>query len=295
MMDRVFLALAAAFFLGLAKIFIKRGLVANPYPTVAAVVSLSVNVAFFLTLVLITSQVIFTGPGIWYFVLAGMLAPGTARILSYKGVERLGASIVAPLVSMETLFSFGLAIVFLKEKITTLIILGVGSICLGVIILAGETGAQRNILDRFMRNKRYLLFPLVAAGLYGTSIFLRKLGLDEGQSPIIGATITSASSWILVTALLSRGSIRRDFIQLNRKGVTCFLLSGGCTSLAWLFYFHALSISKVVSVTPIVNSHSLITVFLGFIFLKDVERVNHKIAGGAFLVVLGIFLISMND
>ena len=50
--ERAVLALAAAFFLGLAKVFVNRGLAASLYPTAAAVVSLSVNTAFFLTLTL---------------------------------------------------------------------------------------------------------------------------------------------------------------------------------------------------------------------------------------------------
>jgi uncharacterized membrane protein len=263
--------------------------------TLAAIISLSVNVAFFLTLSLIYSQFVFIGSGISYFLLAGLLAPGMARIFSYKGIHKLGAAVSAPLVSIEILFTFILAVVLLEEKITLLIILGAVSICLGVTILSRGIERQENISNPPMRDKIYLLFPLIAAALYGTSVFLRKVGLNEIRSPILGATMTSLSSWILLTLFLSRKKTRKDFINLNKKGVAYFLISGICTSLAWLSFFYALSMGKVMTVSPIINSHSLITVFLSFLFLKDIERVNYRIAVGALWVVLGISLISISD
>ncbi len=294
-MQVIFLSLATAFFFGIDPFFVKKGLVENPNPIAATIISLTVNVSFFLILSLFTSQFLFIGSGILYFTLAGLLAPGMARIFSYKGIDKLGASVSAPLTSTETLFSFTLAVVFLMEKITLPIIVGTGSICLGVMILKREMESQRNMTNRLMRDKRYLLFPLTAAALFGTSIFIRKLGLNEVQSPILGAMMTSLSSWILLTLFLSKKTIRRDFFNSKRKGIGFFLLSGLCTSLAWLSLFYALSMGKVVMVSPVINSHSLFTVLLSYLFLKNVEKVNHTTFIGTLLVIAGISLLSMGD
>jgi len=293
-MQVILLSLVTAFFYGLDPFFVKKGLVENPNPIAATIISLTVNVSFFLTLSLITSQFVFIGSGILYFILAGLFAPGLARIFSYRGIDKLGASVSTPLQSTETLFSFSLAVVFLEEKITLPIVLGTGSICLGVMILTREMENQGNMTNRLMRDKRYLLFPIIAAALYGTSVFLRKLGLNEIRSPILGAMMTSLSSWVLLTLFLSRKTIRRDFINSNRKGMGFFLLSGGCTSLAWLSLFYALSMGKVVMVSPVQNSHPLFTVLLSYLFLRNVERVNYKTFIGTLLVIAGISSLSMN-
>jgi uncharacterized membrane protein len=294
-MQVIFLSLAAAFFFGFDPFFVKKGLVENPNPIAATIISLTVNVSFFLTLSLITSQFIFIGSGILYFILAGLFAPGMARIFSYKGIDKLGASVSTPLQSTETLFSFILAVIFLEEKITLPIVFGTGSICLGVMILKREIESQRNMTNRWMRDKRYLFFPIIAAVLYGTSVFLRKLGLNEVRSPILGAMMTSLSSWVLLTLFLSRKTIRRDFINLNRKATSFFLISGGCTSLAWLSLFYALSIGKVVVVSPVQTSHPLFTVLLSYLFLRNVERVTYKTFIGALLIITGISLLSMGN
>jgi len=88
---------------------------------------------------------------------------------------------------------------------------------------------------------------------------------------------------------------RKELMNLNRKGVIFFLLSGVCTSLAWLFLFYALSLGKVVTVIPIANSYLLLTVSLSYFFLRDLERVDYKIVIAAFSVVIGIALLSLSN
>lgn len=294
-MNVIFLSLSTALFYGLDPFFIKKGLFENHNPIVATIISLTVNLFFFFTLSIITSQFIHVGGGLIFFILAGLFAPGLGRIFSYKGIDKLGASISAPLQGTETLFSFLLAVIFLQEKISPPILIGTGSIFFGIIILKRETERQQDGPDQWVRNKKYLWLPIISAGLYGTSVFLRKLGLNEIQSPILGAMTTSLTSWGLIALFLTKREIRRDFISMNKKAICFFLLSGGCTSLAWLSLFYALSIGKVVMVAPLQNSHPLFTVLLSSLFLRKVERVSYKTFIGAILIIGGIFSLSMGD
>lgn len=289
------LSLAAAFFYGLDPFFTKKGLAENPYPIIAAIISLSVNVAFFLILSFLTSQFVLIKSEIFYFLIAGLLAPGMARIFYYKGIDKLGAGVSAPLIGIETLFAFILAVVLLEERITFLVIVGVCSICLGVLVVARGADSEQNFSNRLIGNKRYLAFPIIAAAFFGTSVFLRKLGLNNIPSPILGATITCTSSFVLLTLLFNRNITRRKLFSLNRRGVVFFLLSGGSTSLAWLSYFYALSIGKVVTVAPIINSNGVVTVFLSYLFLKKLEKINYKIVAGTFLVVVGVYLLTTSS
>lgn len=294
-MQVVFLSLSTAFFYGLDPFLIKRGLIENPNPTVATIISLTVNFLFFLTLSIITSQFIYFGEGLIFFILAGLFAPGLARIFSYKGIDKLGASISAPLQGTETLFAFLLAVILLGEKVSIPILIGTGAIFMGIIILKADMERQQDRQGQWIKSKKYLWLPITSAGLYGTSVFLRKLGLNEIQSPILGAMMTSLTSWGLVILLLTKKEIRRDFTSMNKKAICFFILSGGCTSLAWLTLFYALSIGKVVMVAPLQNSHTLFTVLLSSLFLRKVERVSYKTFSGALLIIAGISSLSMGD
>jgi len=86
--------------------FIRKGLVQSPVPTAAAFITLTINFVFFIIL-----SIIFL-PGhllrwdlVYLFVIAGVLAPGIGRTLSYKGLETLGMSVSTPIVNTDSFFA----------------------------------------------------------------------------------------------------------------------------------------------------------------------------------------------
>lgn len=285
----MFFSLMAAFFYGLDPVFVKKGLLKDSDPRVAAIVTLSVNTVFFLILSIFVKEVNFIGKGFIYFVLAGVFAPGIARLVSYKGIEKLGASVSTPLMGMETVFSFILAILFLGERTTPRVILGASLIVLGSLTLTKKDLRYINPVSG--RNQKvYVLFPIFASFLYGTSIFLRKFGLIQTASPIIGAFITSCTSLITLQIFFYKSVKRVKSFCNERRRLTFFLLSGMCTSLAWLFLFYALSIGEVVVVSPIVSSYPLFTLLLSPLFIGRSERITCGKVIGVLLIIAGIWV-----
>ena len=82
-------ALMTAIAYGFDHYFIRRGLIKTPYPMVAAFVTLTINFFFFVVLSWILEPLGHLRlDTIYFFVIAGILAPGLARVLSYKGLEK---------------------------------------------------------------------------------------------------------------------------------------------------------------------------------------------------------------
>lgn len=288
----ILFALITAITFGFDYYFIRKGLITDPHPLVAAFITLTVNIFFFLIL-----YYFFVPPEllqwrlIYPFIAAGILAPGCARIFSYKGLEHLGMAISTPIINSETLFSVTMAIVFLHEAINAFIVSGIVSVISGLVLLNYELGQRNSRTISGKVNMFYLFYPLTAAFFYGVSVFLRKFGLIASGSPILGATITSCTSWIILSILMLTGGHTGNLARMGKKGLSYFILAGVMTCVAWLSLFSALNIGRVALVSPVANSYSLATMFLSYIFLRDVERITAKIIIATVLVVGGIFLL----
>jgi uncharacterized membrane protein len=287
-------ALMTAIAYGLDNFLIRKGLIHSPSPMVAAFITLTTNFFFFVVLSLIFIPFEFLKLNLIYlFIIAGILAPGCARLLSYKGLKSLGMSITTPIINAESLFAVTLALFFLNESINFSLVTGILSVVCGLVLLGYEIG-QKNERDTSKRFRyRYLFYPVIASLFYGVSVFFRKLGLNTLSSPILGATLTSGTSWCIITIILTTSGNMKKLAQVKKRSFIYFFLGGCATCIAWLSFFHALNIGRVAIVTPIATSYSLFTLFLSYLFLRDMERMSLKIIFGTILIVGGVILLSL--
>ncbi len=75
------------------------------------------------------------------FAAVGLLGSGLGRVFNYLGVARLGAARATPLINASPLFTTVLALVFLRERITLKLVLGVICIVAGIAVLTGQRRA----------------------------------------------------------------------------------------------------------------------------------------------------------
>ena len=226
--------------------------------------------------------------GLGYFILAGICAPGLARIFMDTGVKRLGVTVSSPIVSTNTLFSVLIAIIFLGEEITYFIIAGALMIFVGVNLI---TWRNRNNNDW---HKKDVIFPLTAAFFFALSTNLRKIGLNQMEYPIAGAAITSTVSLIILICSLLVGRQMNSIgitLKLNKVAMKYFSLASVTSSVAYLLYFLALSGSKITRIQPIGGTNPLWAIIFSYIFLRETERITLRIVLGAVMIVLGIALI----
>ena len=135
-----FLALLTALLWGTIPVLVRKGLL-HATPSVAVLVGLLASVPLLVVVLLVfprpVTQAVAPQAAAW-FAAVGIMGPCLGRLFNYMGVERLGAARATPLINSSPLFTFILALVFLREQVTLKILLGVLCIVSGIVVLTGQ-------------------------------------------------------------------------------------------------------------------------------------------------------------
>ena len=284
-MFAILLALFGSFWFAAAMTFIHRGVFSIDYFR-GLLVNLAVNALFLWLYVFV-----FVGnPDLWHpvnaiFIAVGVLVPGVARFLIFKGMERLGAPISACLTNSGPLFAIAFAILFLGEHPTATNVLGAVSIVGGIIALSwkGATKTWRT---------RDLGFPLTAALLFAARDNLVRFAVVQIRFPVVGAAIAATTSLLTMGAMYAVLGNKKPLPPSAGKGAIYFAFSGFANFLSYALTYTALSLERVSIISPLVNASSLFVLPLALLFLRDVERLTPRKIGAIALVILGVLLIA---
>ncbi len=284
-MVAVFLGLVSSLFFAGATVAIHRGLLKMNYLG-GLLVNLVTNALFlwiFLGLFAGTAKLWVSTNLI--FVGVGFVVPGLPRLLIFKGMERLGASISSMMMSATPLFAILIAFVFLRERPGLTNLLGAFFIVIGVISICwrGETKTWRTI-DLFL--------PLTGGLLFALRDNLVRFGLLITASPVLSATIVSTTSALTAATLYFSTSGTRGLVEADRSGLLWFCFSGFLNFLSYLTMFTALNLERVSVVTPLASCSSLFTPMFSYFLLREVDPITPRKVTATILVVLGVFLIA---
>jgi uncharacterized membrane protein len=278
------LALVAALAFAAAAVLVKRGL-QHATPLAGVLLSVHFTAATVWVLAAATQSLpLLLTWRVWPFLVAGLVAPGLARLGLYIGVHRVGASRASALGSFAPLFAVTMAVLALGEQPGWGLLAGAAAIVAGGVLLS-----YRHRDDRAWR-RRDLVFPLLGALGFGVRDNLSRWGFGAFPYPLLAAAAATAASvavmWAVVFAMRGAG-----LVGATRPGLRLLALSGLAEGIAYLAMWRALMLGSVSVVSPLVNSHSIATVALAWLFLRDLERVTWRIALAAALVVVGVGLV----
>lgn len=281
----VILGLVSSFIFAASTVAIHRGLLKMNYLS-GLLINLVTNAIFlwiFLGLFVGTAKLWVSTNLI--FVGVGLVVPSLPRLLIFKGVERLGASISSMLINSTPLFAILIAFVFLRERPGLTNLLGAFFVVTGVITLCwkGEAKTWRTI-DLFL--------PLTGGLLFALRDNLVRFGLLITASPVLSATIVSTTSALTAATLYFSTSGTRGLIESDRSGIVWFCLSGFLNFLSYLTMFTALNLERVSVVTPLASCSSLFTPMFSYFLLREVDPITPRKVTATILVVLGVFLIA---
>ena len=284
------LSLFTAFCYESSAIFLRKGLKTSNTMSAVLVSTPIQFVILWITFIFLSQHSSpFDVKAVLFFVLAGVSATGIGRMLNYIGINRLGVSIIQPLIGSAPLFSIITAAVFLTEQFALFVYLGTALIILGVAILSQRSKDQLKINGL---KRMYIIIPLLAALFYGSSSTFRKIGLNILNLPLFGATIGVSASWIfLLLFLIFSGRIKT--ISLDKPSLRFFSCSGLFVSIGMISMFYAYSEGKVGIVAPLIATNPLFALLFSYVFLKNTEKISYKIVIGAGITLLGVILISM--
>jgi uncharacterized membrane protein len=276
------LSVASALGFGVAGVLLRRGL-QHANPLSAAVVSITVTTAFVWCLTLLTAPIsrVFTWK-VWPFLVAGLVAPGLARLMFFVGIDRIGVARAFSLMATAPLFAVVIAMAFLGERPTPVLLLGAVAIAGGSMLLARRSPHEA----RWRR--RDMIFPALGALGFALRDNLSRWGLLDYGDSLAAAAVATVTSLIVMWICAGAWQAR---LKLPRTSLTFFALSGVCEGSAYLLMWRALAIGEVSVVSPLVNAHSIVAIALAAIFLRDLERVSWRILLAAALIVAGVALV----
>jgi DME family drug/metabolite transporter len=278
------LALLAALGFGVAGIFLRRAL-RSASPLGAALVSVTFTTAFVCMLTVATAPLarLLTWR-IAPFAVAGLIAPGLARLAYFTGVNRVGVARAMPLVSSSPVFAVLIAIAALGERPTALLLLAVACITAGGALVASPDRASGpwNPLD--------LVFPLLAAVGFALRDNIFRYGFREFDEPLLAASVAALASVVVMglVGALGRGG---DRIRVSRRALALLAASGLSEALAYVTALRAFKVGDVSIVSPLVNTHGLFAVLLAAVFLRDLERVTWRLVLASLLILAGVMVV----
>jgi drug/metabolite transporter (DMT)-like permease len=283
----VVLALFAAFAYGLSTVLIREKLDMSNYFSATIIVTVIGNIILWPFSLLFTNLKAVNLQGILFFIIAGILAPGLTRLLYNKGMDVLGVSVNVSVYATYPMYSSILAVLLLNEILVSINWIGVICIVAGVIFIERSLGKPKTGSKKIL--KKSLIFPLLAAITMTFSQLVRKYGLNIYHEPLLGVAVGYAASFLLYLLLLTFSKMQ--YSMRLWKDLRLFWRPGIFLSIGWILSFYALSYERVSIVTPLLQTEPLFVLLLAY--LKGIERLSLKVVLGTFLIVIGIFLISI--
>jgi uncharacterized membrane protein len=284
------LALLASLLISGTTIIMKKGIERTNPTSAMLVVTLSgtlVLLAISLPLVQLTHL---KSKAFLLFILAGVLSPALVRWLYFISLDRIGPSMSSSIVSTGPAFTAIIAAVFLNEKLTVSVSLGILLIIGGIITFERDIGAGGKFA---VGHKKDLIFALLSAILVGLAIVIRKMGLNILDEPLFGVTVGFTTSLVFYAMLCLVFKSMRAEISLNLKNTLYLSGAGVFLTAGWLTLFYALSYGDAIIVAPLASLHPVMVLGWSYLFFKDMERITYKTVVGIITVLVGVGLIAL--
>jgi len=257
------LALGFAAFFASNSIIVRRGVFRVSANYIASM-SVFAGPPFFFLLTLFTGDLFRIAGFSWkadlFFAISGVIHFAVGRTFGYRATQLLGANRSTAIVGLYALVSVVLAIIFLGEKITPLMIAGAVLSLSGPLLITWKEGQKtRNVQSKVEPHVTldgktlYLgvLFGVATAVLWGVSPIFIELGLDNGGTALGGAFIAfCAGSLAIFPTLLDRRNRKEIFTTIPLWTITLsFIFNRKIESFSrWVFVGNGLLIVGAVLV-----------------------------------------------
>ena len=282
-----FIALIAAILYSGGSITARMGMQHSTPLTAACVLLFFRTVAFWIGVFLTGGIPHVEWTPLLLFVGLGVLQTATS-LLQLTGIHRLGAARAEPLRNTYPLWSAAIAIMLLGEQA------GPGILAGTVLVVGGIGLISWQPADSGLRFHWWeAVFPLLAALFAGIAFPIRRIAFDISNEPLYFAAILAVVSFVSLGPYAAV-RLRTEKLVLDPGALPKFILSGFFESAGSLLSLIAVSVGRVVVVSPIVASTPLWTLIMTVVFLRGIERINARTVTGTFAVMTGTISIILS-
>jgi drug/metabolite transporter (DMT)-like permease len=280
----IFLALAAAVFIGLGLALTQMGM-RHLSPLRGACVSIPTTALFFLLLAPMTVDFGAGDPkAAGLFALAGVLFPAAVTLMNYGATRRIGPNLTGALGNLAPLCAVFVAFMLLGETPHAGQLVAIAVIVSGVALLFGNPfAAGAKAIDWAVS------LPLLAALIRGLVQPVVKLGLAAWPNPFAATLL----AYVVSAAVLISAGVLREGGKLYRfegRGWLWLPFVGICNGLGLLFMYAALARGPVAVVAPLAACYPVPTmIFSRFLFAR--EPLSPRVGLGVTVTVAGVVLL----
>lgn len=280
------LALLAAFSYAVFTICARLGL-NHSTPITATIVALSVRTLTLWAAVFLTGGIPQVATiALLLFIILG-IAQTAMSLLTFTGIHKIGASRSEPLRNSYPLWAAIIAILILHEQAGLPVLAGTLLVVVGVILISWRPAVATSDYRWW-----HVLFSLSAGFLAGIAFPVRRYALTLSNEPLFFAALVAVVSLAcLVIYLLMPVATRPP--TWDRKALLPFVAAGGFEALGTVLVLMALSVGRVVVVSPIVATTPLWTLLMTIILLRGLEGVSRRTIFGTACVVTGTIAINL--
>lgn len=282
----VLFAFASAFFAGVTSILAKIGVKDVDSHVATAIRTIIVLIFSWIMVFIIGSQstiVNIDGKTFLFLILSG-LSTGGSWLCYFKALQLGDVNKVVPIDKSSTILTMILAFIFLNEKITINMVIGMIGIAIGTYLMI----QKKEKAEKIVKGKAWLIYALLSALFASLTSILGKVGIENVESNLgtaIRTIVVLVMAWIIVFATKKQ----RDIKKIDKRSLIFLILSGVATGASWLCYYKALQDGLASIVVPIDKLSILVTVLFAYIFLK--EKLSKKSLLGLILIVVGTLLL----
>lgn len=282
----VLFAFASAFFAGVTSILAKIGVKDVDSHVATAIRTIIVLIFSWIMVFIIGSQstiVNIDGKTFLFLILSG-LSTGGSWLCYFKALQLGDVNKVVPIDKSSTILTMILAFIFLNEKITINMVIGMIGIAIGTYLMI----QKKEKAEKIVKGKVWLIYALLSALFASLTSILGKVGIENVESNLgtaIRTIVVLVMAWIIVFATKKQ----RDVKKIDKRSLIFLILSGVATGASWLCYYKALQDGLASIVVPIDKLSILVTVLFAYIFLK--EKLSKKSLLGLILIVVGTLLL----
>lgn len=282
----VLFAFVSAFFAGVTSILAKIGVKDVDSHVATAIRTIIVLIFSWIMVFIIGSQstiVNIDGKTFLFLILSG-LSTGGSWLCYFKALQLGDVNKVVPIDKSSTILTMILAFIFLNEKITINMVIGMIGIAIGTYLMI----QKKEKAEKIVKGKAWLIYALLSALFASLTSILGKVGIENVESNLgtaIRTIVVLVMAWIIVFATKKQ----RDVNKIDKRSLIFLILSGVATGASWLCYYKALQDGLASIVVPIDKLSILVTVLFAYIFLK--EKLSKKSLLGLILIVVGTLLL----
>jgi drug/metabolite transporter (DMT)-like permease len=248
------------------------------------------------SLALVTS---FSWPAHACFAMAGFMHFVLGRYCNYRAIAAIGNNLASPIQQLEVLVTLALALIFLGERLTPVMILAIILLLLGPAIATrkerGGAAAPRThtFEPRYAEGYTYAFLTIFG---YGSSAIFVRAGLDGlgtiGHS-LAGGLVSYVTASLVVIVLMIVTGQTRHVLAVDREASRWFLFAGLLVFLSQMFRYMALALVPVSVVAPIMRVQTLFRIYFSWLIARQHEVFDAGVIAGTVISMIGAILLTL--